>query len=118
MCWHISDEYYYGSHFLVAPLMNSENKRDVYLPEGRWANFFNGKKETGGKWLKNYPVPPEEMPVWVKWGAKIPVYPEAVNCTDEMDFSKVIYLNINVKFQGIRNTEIGAVCGFDKHETI
>ncbi len=116
MCWHISDEYYCGNYFLVAPLMNSENKRDVYLPEGRWVNFFNGKKETGGKWLKDYPVPPEEMPVWVKWGARIPVYPEAVNCTDEMDFNKVIHLNINVKFHGIRNTEIGVVCGFDRNK--
>ena len=31
LCWHIDDEYYFGNDFLVAPVMNSENRRDVYL---------------------------------------------------------------------------------------
>jgi len=32
----------------------------------------------------------EEMPVFVKQGASIPMYPEDVNCTDEMELAKVI----------------------------
>ena len=43
LCWHIDDEYYFGNDFLVAPVMNSENRRDVYLPEGKWVNFFTGE---------------------------------------------------------------------------
>ena len=53
LCWHIDDEYYFGNDFLVAPVMNSENRRDVYLPEGKWVNFFTGERLEGGRWLKN-----------------------------------------------------------------
>ncbi|MFG6685764.1 TIM-barrel domain-containing protein [Mariniflexile sp. HNIBRBA6329] len=101
MCWHIDDQYYFGADFLVAPMMNSENKRDVYLPEGSWVNFFTGKKTTGDKWLRNVEVPMEDMPVWVKEGATIPVYPEAVNCTDDMDLKKSVNIKIDTNFKGI-----------------
>ncbi len=103
MCWHIDDQYYFGNDFLVAPIMNSENKRDVYLPDGEWINLFSGKKENGGKWLKDFEVPLVEMPVWIKANANIPYYPEKVNCTDEMDFDKVKTLKIAESFMGIFN---------------
>lgn len=104
MCWHIDDQYYFGNDFLVAPVMNSKNKRDIYLPEGEWINFFNGKKETGGKWLKNFEVSMDEMPVWVKKNAEIPFYMERVNSTDDIDFSKVKTLEISNSCLGIFNT--------------
>ena len=47
LCWHIDDEYYFGDDFLVAPVMNGDNRRDVYLPEGRWVNFFTGERLEG-----------------------------------------------------------------------
>ena len=47
LCLHIDDEYYFGNDFLVAPVMNSENRRDVYLPEGKWVNFFTGERLEG-----------------------------------------------------------------------
>jgi alpha-D-xyloside xylohydrolase len=89
-CRHIDDEYYFGDNMLVAPVMNSENKRDIYLPEGKWVHFFTREVFEGSRWLKNVLVPLDEMPVFVKQGASIPMYPEDVNCTDEMDMSKVI----------------------------
>lgn len=101
MCWHIDDEYYFGDDFLVAPVMNSEGKRDVYLPEGNWTDFFTGKHYSGGKWLKDLDVPLELMPVYVREGAEIPVYPEPVDCTDDMDLSKTEYIKINGRFKGI-----------------
>ena len=101
MCWHIDDEYYFGDDFLVAPVMNSEGKRDVYLPEGNWTDFFTGKHYSGGKWLKDLDVPLELMPVYVREGAEIPVYPEPVDCTDDMDLSKTEYIKIDGRFKGI-----------------
>lgn len=97
-CRHIDDQYYFGDDMLVAPVMNSENKRDIYLPEGKWIGFFDGKIYEGSQWLKDVEVPLEEMPVFVKYGAEIPVYPESVNCTDDMDMSKVIRITFNKKF--------------------
>ncbi len=89
-CRHIDDQYYFGDNMLVAPVMNSENKRDIYLPEGTWVHFFSKKVFEGEKWLRNVEVPLDEMPVFLKQGAEIPMYLEDVNCTDEMDMSKVV----------------------------
>ncbi len=106
-CWHIDDEYYFGDHFLIAPVMNSDNKRDIYLPSGTWVNFFTGKINSGNKWLKNYVVSLKEMPVWVKYGARIPVYPEKVSCTDEMDMKKVVEICFDNNYKGIAYSVIG-----------
>ena len=100
MVWHIDDQYCFGSDFLVAPMMNSKNKRDVYLPEENWVNFFTGEKSKGG-WLHDFESPLEDMPVWVKEGAVIPIYPKAVNCTDDMDLQKTEEIEINNDFKGI-----------------
>lgn len=90
-CRHIDHQYYFGDHLLVAPVMNSEGIRSVYLPEGEWIHFFSKEKYKGGKWLSHLVVPLEEIPVFVTSGAVIPIYPEKVNCTDEMNMSKIIW---------------------------
>ncbi|MEL0456030.1 alpha-xylosidase [Flavobacteriaceae bacterium SZ-1-7] len=101
MVWHIDDQYCFGDDFLVAPMMNSENKRDVYLPDGNWINFFTGEEVASDGWIKDFEVDLMDMPVWVKKGAVIPIYPEAVNCTDDMDLSKTTTIKIDKYFKGI-----------------
>jgi alpha-D-xyloside xylohydrolase len=99
--WHIDDQYFFGDDFLVAPVMQAGNRRDVYLPEGTWVNFFTGSRTTGPCWLLQQEYPLKDMPVWVREGASIPVYAEQVACTDEMDMSKVSKLSINETFKGL-----------------
>lgn len=102
-CWHIDDEYYFGDDFLVAPVMSSDNCRDIYLPEGEWVEFFTGDRfsvSDGGRWLKDIETPLDRMPVFVRKGAVIPVYPEDVDSTDDMDMSKVKNLIIDEEFKG------------------
>lgn len=100
-CWHIDDQYYFGDSILVAPVMNSENRRDIYLPEGKWVHFFTGEILEGERWLRNVEVPIDQMPVYVKYGAEIPVYPENVNCTDEMDMTKVVKIRFDETYNTI-----------------
>ena len=101
--WHIDDEYYFGSQFLVAPVINAEGRRDVYLPEGRWVNFFTGERHEGGRWLKGVEVPLEQMPVYVREGASISIYPdEEVQHTDQMDLQKAETLVIDETFNGFK----------------
>lgn len=88
-CRHIDDQYYFGDNIMIAPVMNSENKRDVYFPEGKWVHFFTGEVYNNRGWVKNMETPLNEMPVFVKYGSNIPVYPEKVNSTDDMDMKKV-----------------------------
>ena len=102
-CWHIDDEYYFGDDFLVAPVMSSDNCRDIYMPEGEWVEFFTGDRfsvSDGGRWLKDIETPLDRMPVFVRKGAVIPVYPEDVDSTDDMDMSKVENLIIDEEFNG------------------
>ena len=99
-CWHIDDEYYFGSEFLVCPVMNSENKRDIYLPEGLWVNFFTGERVDGGRWYYDVEVPLDQMPVFVRPSAQISVYPEEVDSTDEMDLNKAVTIEITKDYKG------------------
>ena len=89
-CRHIDDQYYFGENMMVAPVMNSENKRDIYLPEGEWVHFFTKEIYQGNRWLKDVCVPLDIIPVFVKKGACIPLYFDEVSCTDEMDLKKAV----------------------------
>ena len=110
--WHIDDEYYFGNDFLVCPVMNAchtstdESKngvgtRDIYLPEGQWIDFFTGRQWQGGQWYYNVEVPLDRMPVFVRPGARIKIYPDDVDCTDQMDLDKATAIEITEDFKGI-----------------
>lgn len=65
-----------GQYFLVAPVYKSEAKRDsIYLPKGTWYDYWSGRAYTGSTWLNNYPAPLDKLPLFVKAGAIIPMYP-------------------------------------------
>ncbi|HAK47466.1 MAG TPA: alpha-xylosidase [Spirochaeta sp.] len=100
-CWNIDDQYYIGDSILVCPVMNDEGKRNVYLPEGCWRDFWTGSKIKGGCWLMNIESAIERLPVYITEGANIPVYPEPVQCTDEMDEKKIVTLKSDQSFSGI-----------------
>ncbi|MDR0711673.1 MAG: alpha-xylosidase [Prevotellaceae bacterium] len=88
ICWHIDDQYYFGDDMMVAPVMNSAGRRDIYLPQGRWVGFFDAKIYEGNRWLKDELVPLEQMPVFVKYGAAIPMYFGRASSTNDVDLSK------------------------------
>ena len=98
--WHIDDEYYFGDAFLVAPVMNGEGRRDIYLPEGPWVHFFSGERLNGGRWFYGVETPLDQMPVYVRPGTRIPLYPDNVPCTDQMDLARAVTLEITPDFQG------------------
>ena len=100
VCWSIDDEFYCGDSFLIAPVMNGEGIRDVYLPCGNWTDFWNGEVIAGGVWLKNVVSPLEQIPVFVKTGAEISVYPETVQSTMEMDLLKVRKIKFDDTYKG------------------
>lgn len=88
----ITDEYVFGSSFLVAPVINQmyskgkdENivedfskvkNRSVYLPESNnWIDFWTGETIKGGQEIVRE-TPIDIMPLYVKAGAIIPWGPE------------------------------------------
>ena len=98
--WHIDDEYYFGNDFLVCPVMNSHNRRDIYLPEGLWVNFFTGERLQGARWYYNVEVPLDQMPVFVRPEAVIRLYPDDVDSTDDMDLSRAVTIEITKEYKG------------------
>jgi len=109
MCWHIDDQYYFGDSFLIAPIMNDEGVRDVYLPAGKWIDFWTGEILEGSRWLKNIKMSLEHMPVYVKFGAQVPVYPYSVQCTDEMDLTQAVKVVFDDQYQGLQSSVLGKV---------
>ncbi|MGH8132462.1 MAG: TIM-barrel domain-containing protein, partial [Steroidobacteraceae bacterium] len=42
-----SHEYFFGDEMLVAPVLDPSGHRTVYLPPGRWIDFFSGRHYAG-----------------------------------------------------------------------
>lgn len=90
-------------------MMNDAGVRDVYLPAGKWIDFWTGETLEGGRWLKNIKMSLEQMPVYVKFGAQAPVYPHRVQCTDEMELTKAVEIVFDDQYQGLRSSILGKV---------
>jgi len=71
--WDVDDEYMFGPDVLVAPVYKEENTRSIYLPEGAsWTYAWDGKAYEGGQTI-TMDVPFDEIPVFLKDGAVIPI---------------------------------------------
>ena len=70
-----STEYLWGSEMLIAPVTEKGAvKRDVYLPEGSWYNWWTNKKESGGQTI-TCEADLAILPIYVKAGSIIPFDP-------------------------------------------
>lgn len=78
--YNLEGQYFWGDSFLSAPItnpgqgVNKISKKSVWLPDGIWYNFFDGKKYSG-----NQTITAEsdifEFPLFVKGGMPIPMQP-------------------------------------------
>jgi len=85
--WYVEDEYMFGSKILVAPLLESGNSRNVYLPKGKWIDYQNGKVYEGGyQTIEAGRIP---AIILVKDGSVIPHAPLAQR-TDQIDWNAVV----------------------------
>lgn len=74
-------QYLYGPYFLVAPVYKNTNTDDegndirngIYLPKGKWIDYFSGQQYDGGRVINNVAAPIWKLPVFVKAGAIIPM---------------------------------------------
>ena len=65
-----------GKDLLVAPVYKPEDKRDsIYLPAGKWYDFFDGTEYAGNQTLMNFHAPLDKLPLFVRGGAILPMYP-------------------------------------------
>ena len=76
-------QYVLGSELLVAPIYNSEGRRPVYFPDGRWVDFWTHEVIKGPetRWLEGVPL--ETIPLYVRANALIPTIEPPEHLTED-----------------------------------
>jgi len=71
----LGSEYLWGRDLLIAPVFEKgATHRNVYLPAGKWYDWWTNAAATGGGWI-NREVDLSIMPIYVRAGAIIPFDP-------------------------------------------
>ncbi|MGW2769325.1 NPCBM/NEW2 domain-containing protein [Streptomyces sp. NPDC001275] len=69
-------EFLTGEDFLVAPVYRDTTVRDgIYLPKGDWIDYWSGRTYHGPTTVDGYQAPLDTLPLFVKAGASIPMWP-------------------------------------------
>jgi alpha-glucosidase len=72
----VDDAYLLGPHLLVAPVLEpGVTERAVRLPAGRWWDWHTGVMVDGGREAV-LPAPADHVPLLVRAGAVVPLWPE------------------------------------------
>jgi alpha-D-xyloside xylohydrolase len=71
-CYDKELQYMFGPCFLVAPIFNENNQRDVYLPPGQWFDYWTEKIYQGPSNIV-IKAPLDRLPLFVRSGAVIPM---------------------------------------------
>jgi alpha-glucosidase (family GH31 glycosyl hydrolase) len=75
------DQYLFGSEMVAAPVLRPARRstglarQQVWLPAGRWFNFFTGEAFSGAGW-HTIQAALEDIPVFAKAGAIVPLGPK------------------------------------------
>ena len=70
----LNDEFMVGKYMLIAPIVEQgKSYRSVYLPEGRWIDYWTGK-ELQGKQVILKEAPIDVCPIYINANGMIPMY--------------------------------------------
>ena len=72
--WRLGDQWLFGDALLVAPIADPSGEREVYLPAGRWTDWWTGERHDGGRWI-HVEAGLETLPLFVREGAIVPMGP-------------------------------------------
>ena len=71
-CETLDRQYMLGESLLVAPVFDESGEVQYYLPDGEWTHLLDGRRMTGGRWVKEkYDF--MSLPLWVKENTLLPV---------------------------------------------
>ncbi len=103
--WSINDEYLFGDDLLVCPVLNESGKRNVYLPEGRWVDFWSGEVLNAPLHLRGVRSPLSRLPLYVRYGADI-TFAEPVPNTRHLAEAKRITIRFDENYAGFDNSRL------------
>ena len=103
--WTVEDEYLFGSDLLVAPMFESGDRREVYVPPGKWIDYQSGRIYEGAKW---HVISSGQIPVvlLVKDHSVLPLNKVAQSTTD-IDWENVtlrVFTTDNAPISGLFTT--------------
>jgi alpha-D-xyloside xylohydrolase len=71
----IDTQYLLGEWLMVAPIFSEKDERLIYLPDGRWIDYWTHSLTIGPKYI-HYDTPLDILPIFLREGAIIPFGPE------------------------------------------
>jgi alpha-D-xyloside xylohydrolase len=78
---HPSDQYFFGDHLLVAPVLaKGQTKRDVVLPAGTWVDFWTGETLKGPGTV-HVDAPLSKLPLFLAGGGIVPLLRPTIDTT-------------------------------------
>jgi alpha-D-xyloside xylohydrolase len=99
--WSIDDQFLVGEDLLVAPVFAGERQRKVYLPAGRWFDFWT-EQRFDGKQSVTVDAPLERIPLFVKSGSILPLARVSAHTDDSMSWK----LEARVYGEGAASTDL------------
>ena len=84
------DQYMFGDDMLAAPVTEKVSEKTglatkrIWLPAGDWYEYFSGSMVKGGKVIERK-FALQEIPVYVKGGSVVPMYPKRMNLQQRID---------------------------------
>ncbi|GAA1361665.1 glycoside hydrolase family 31 protein [Streptomyces beijiangensis] len=85
-------EFMSGPDFLVAPVYSDTSVRNgIYLPKGTWTDYWTGKTYQGPTTVDNYAAPLDTLPLFVKSGAIVPMWPKGTTSWQTRDKGELDY---------------------------
>ena len=95
--YEVKNQYIFGGQLLVAPITRPADKKtnlayvNVWLPEGRWTDIFNGRIYEGGGWVTmNRDL--DSIPVLAPAGAIVPMYKN--DRTNDLSLDQALEIHI------------------------
>jgi len=80
----VKDQFMVGRDIMVAPFFAGERSRKVVLPQGKWYDFWTGELVGGGEVITvDDATGTGNIPVYVRNGGIIPMYPAITTVTGE-----------------------------------
>jgi alpha-glucosidase len=113
---HIDDQFFFGRDLLISPIFREgQCHRNVYLPAGTWHDWRSSEIESGRRWITSA-APISSIPVHVRGGSVIPMWPEAPDSTMGY-FPEAIVLHVFLpkddgEWESVLHEDDGTTFGF------
>lgn len=113
-----TDEWMLGDSLLVAPITTpgTTASRSVYLPAGRWTDFFTGEVSTGPVTLTTPAEGFDRMPVYLKAGGIVPLAPARSN-VDQADDPLTLRVGSGADGSSLLYSDSGDGLGYERGQS-